>query len=164
MWKDFTNCGTRHIQNPTTKEITLDQIEYTQNLRQIAHPELKTAKNDSFCTPPLHQLYMSLLGVLAYLAHTHVDALVFISALQRHNAKPQIIHINRFNKLLAWLQAHPKKLTYRRFGDSGRCSPEAARQTHLRMVSDAAFKREGDTGHCLRGAMYLRAPGQGKIC
>ncbi len=58
VWKDFTNCGTRHIQNPITKEITLDQIEYTQNLRQIAHPELKTAKNDSFCTPPLHQLYI----------------------------------------------------------------------------------------------------------
>jgi hypothetical protein len=30
----------------------------------------------------------------------------------------------------------------------------------LRVVSDAAFKREGDTGHCLRGAMFLRAPGQ----
>ena len=160
VWKDFTNCGTRHCQDPVTKEITLDQIEYAQNLRPIAHPELKTAGNEALCSPPLHQLYMSLLGAVAYLAHTRVDALVFISALQRHNSKPQVIHVKRLNKLLAWLQAHPKKLTYRRFGDGGRNNPEAARQTHLRIVSDAAFKREGDTGHCLRGAVFLRAPGQ----
>ena len=64
------------------------------------------------------------------------------------------------NKLLAWLQAHPKKLIYRRFGGSGGKNPEAARRTHVRLVSDAAFKREGEEGHCLRGAMFLRAPGQ----
>ena len=27
------------------------------------------------------------------------------------------------------------------------------------MVSDAAFKKETEKGHCLRGALYLRAPG-----
>jgi hypothetical protein len=160
MWRDFTNCGTRHIQDPITKEITLDQIEYTQNMRPIAHPELKTAKNEAMCSAPLHQLFMSLLGAVAYLAHTRVDALVFISALQRHNSKPQIVHVKRLNKLLAWLQAHPKKLIYRRFGGSGGKNPEAARRTHLRLVSDAAFKREGEEGHCLRGALFLRAPGQ----
>ena len=160
LWKDFTNCGVRHIQNTVTKEITLDQIEYTQILRPIVHPELETAKNEATCSPPLHQLFMSLLGAVAYLSHTRVDALVYISALQRHNSKPQIIHVKRLNKLLAWLQANPKRLAYRQFDDSGRNNPEAARQTHLRIVSDAAFKREGDTGHCLRGAMFLRAPGQ----
>ena len=33
MRRDFTNCGTRHTQSPTAKEITLDQIKYAQNLR-----------------------------------------------------------------------------------------------------------------------------------
>ena len=33
------------------------------------------------------------------------------------------------------------------------------KHTHLRCVGDAAFKREGDTGHCLRGALYLRGSG-----
>ena len=43
---------------------------------------MKTAKNDAFCSPPLRQLYVSLLGAVAYLAHTREDALAFSSALQ----------------------------------------------------------------------------------
>jgi hypothetical protein len=82
----------------------LDHIEYAQNLRYISHPEMKTAKNDSVCSPPLHQLYMSLLGAVAYLARIRVDALVFICDLQRHNARPQIIHVKRLNTLLVWLR------------------------------------------------------------
>ena len=31
--------------------------------------------------------------------------------------------------------------------------------THLRVISDAAFKKETDSGHCLRGALFVRAPG-----
>ncbi len=61
IWRDFTNCGTRR---------TLDKAEYSQNLRQISHPETMTAKHDALCSPPLHQLYMSLMGAVAYLAHT----------------------------------------------------------------------------------------------
>ena len=45
-WNDFTNCGVRHVQNPQTKEITLDQIAFAQTLRKINHPELRTAKNE----------------------------------------------------------------------------------------------------------------------
>ena len=99
-WKDFTNCGVRHMQDPITKEITLDQVAFAQNLRKIAHPELSTAKAEDQCSLELHQLYMSLLGAVAYLAHTRVDALVFVSALQRHNSKPQIIRVKRLNKLV----------------------------------------------------------------
>ncbi len=79
----------------------MDQIVYTQNTRPIVRPEFKTAKNEALCSPPLHQLFMSLLGAVAYLAHTRVDAPVFISALQRHNSKPQVVHVKRLNKLLA---------------------------------------------------------------
>ncbi len=89
----------------------MDKIEYAQNLRQTTHLEMKTAKNDAVCSPPLRQLFTSLLGAVAYLAHTRVGALVFFSALQRHNAKPQIIHVMRMRKLLSWLQSHPKRLT-----------------------------------------------------
>ena len=54
------------------------------------------------------------MGATAYLAHTRVDALVCISALQRHNTTPLVIHVKRLNKLVRWLQRHPKKLAYRR--------------------------------------------------
>jgi hypothetical protein len=94
---------------------------------------------------------MSLLGAVAYLAHTRADVVVFISALQRHTAKPQIQHIRKLNKLLSWVQKHPKRLHYRRMSGS---------HTHLRVVSDAAFKREAEDGYSLRGALFLRGGGQ----
>ena len=31
----FKNCGVQHIQNPITREITLDQIDFVSNLRAI---------------------------------------------------------------------------------------------------------------------------------
>ena len=46
---------------------------------------------------------------------------------------------------------NPIQLRYNRLSESTK--------THLRMYSDAAFKKEEDTGHCMRGAMYLRCPG-----
>ena len=63
-WHDFTNCGVRHQQDPKTKEITLDQIAYSQQLRKIAHSELSTAKNEDKCSPELTELYQSLVVLL----------------------------------------------------------------------------------------------------
>ena len=76
--------------------------------------------------------------------------MVFIVALQRKNNDPEVQHVRRLNKLLRWVQKNPKKLLYRKF---------PRRESHLRIVSDAAFKKEAEKGHCLRGALYLRAPG-----
>ena len=94
---------------------------------------------------------MSLLGAVAYLAHTRIDVVVFICALQRHTSKPQVQHVKKLNKLLSWVQKNPRKLVYRRFagGDSA-----LAKGTHLRAVSDAAYKKEVDDGYSLRGAVF----------
>ena len=135
----FLNCGVQHTQCPRTKEISLDQVAYATNLRSIAHTQLSTGKPEDLASPELHQRFMSLLGAIAYLAHTRVDILVFVSALQRHNAKPEVQHVKKLNKLLAWIQKHPKKLMYKQLG-------AASAGTHLRIVSDAAFKRETETG------------------
>ena len=157
IWHDFTNCGVRHVQCPRTKQISLDQVAFANALRPISHPQLR-GKNEDPAPPDLHQLYMSLLGAVAYLAHTRADALVFISALQRFNSKPLIIHVKRLNRLLRWIQTNPKKLSYKPLTSGGSSSVEAG--SHLRIVSDAAFKREGETGHALRGALFLLAPGK----
>ena len=146
----FTNCGVQHTQCPTTFEIRLDQIAFATALRTVEHPQLKTGIPEEKCVPELHQLYMSLLGAVAYLSHTRMDVIVFIVALQRRNHDPEIQHVRKLNKLLRWIQKVPKRLTYRRFPQQ---------ESHLRVVSDAAFKKETEKGHCLRGALYLRAPG-----
>ena len=100
----------QHTQDIRTKEITLDQIKYAMNLKTIVHPQLSSSAGEDEACPELHQLFMSLLGAVAYLAHTRVDVVVFVSALQRHTAKPQIQHIKKLNKLLTWVQKHPKNL------------------------------------------------------
>ena len=154
VWNDFVNCGIRHYQDVRTKEIWLDQIDYAKNLRTIEHVQMKNANPETFCDDSLHKLYMSLLGAVAYLSHTRPDVVVFVSALQRHNAKPQVQHVRKLNKVLRWLQQHPKRLAYRRKlavsqagGGSGAAEASRSGTTHLRIVSDAAFKKETDSGH-----------------
>ena len=179
-WNEFTNCGVRHVQDPNTKEVTLDQHDYIKNMRPICHPQLKS-NPDEDATPELHQLYMSLLGAVAYASQTRVDALVFICALQRHNSKPKVEHCVRLNKVLKWLQRTPKRLKYGRLvhnntpkvsmeGEiptdelpSAHVVPSSTTSpvpTHLRIVSDAAFKKEPEDGYSLRGALFMRCPGR----
>ena len=114
----FTNCGTRHAQDEITMEISSDQIEYAGALRTIEHPQMTTVRIEEPCTPELHQLYMSLLGAVAYLSHTRVDIVVFIVALQRRNHNPEVQHVRKLNKLLRWLQRKPNKLTYKRISNA----------------------------------------------
>ena len=135
MWYVFTNCGVRHVRDEETKEITFDQIAYAGNLRCIAHSQLSGSKPEDLRCPALHQLYMSLLGAVAYLSHTRIDVVVFICAGQRYSQKPQIQHVRRLNKLLLWIQRNPKKLVYKRFQQPAGSS----KGTHLRMISDAAY-------------------------
>ena len=150
QWNEFTNCGVHHVQDKVSKGCSLDQIDYAKNLKAIVHDEVQTKPTESDCGPELHQLYQSLLGAVAYLYLTRTDVLVFISGLQRWAHKPKIIHVKRLNKVLRWVQRNPRKLEYPPFDLSGK---------HFRIVSDAAFKKEDEKGHSLRGTLYLSAPG-----
>ena len=82
---------------------------------------------------------------------TRADILVFVSACQKVASKPKVIHVKRLNVIVRWVQRNPKRLTYR--------GMKSADDTHLRIVSDAAFKKEEEKGHSLRGAVYLRMEG-----
>jgi len=134
-------------------EMTLDQTEYASKMANIAHPQLSTGKPEEKCVEALASLYRSLLGAIAYLSLTHVNVHVFISAMQRHGQAPEVQHVRRLNKLLRWVQRHPTKLHYKRF------SSQPKGESHLRIISDAAFKKETNTGHCMRGALFLRSEG-----
>ena len=170
-WNVFTNCGVRHIQDIRTKEITLDQIEYAKNMRSISHPQLHGGKPEDLCNPELHSLYRSLLGAVAYLSHTRVDIVVFVCAAQRYASKPQIQHVRRLNKLLGWIQRNPRRLVYKNLSSGLRGETRSAMNretmqsrphTHLRVLSDAAYKKETDDGYSLRGALYCRCSGNSR--
>jgi len=155
LWNEFTNCGVRHTLDKSAQLITLDQIEYGKTLRTITHSELRTLSSETECGHELHQLYMSLLGAVAYLYLTRMDILVFICACQRYAHKPKIIHVKRLNVIVRWIQRNPKKLVYRALKKLAH---------HLCVVSDAAFKKEEEKGHSLRGSVYLRVAGNTVDC
>ena len=46
-WFTFTNCGLRHIQDPISFSITLDQEEYIKNMKPIIPPDLKGLSSDA---------------------------------------------------------------------------------------------------------------------
>jgi hypothetical protein len=100
----------QHTQDIRAKEIALDQIKFAMNLTTIDHPQVSTGQGEDEACPDFHKLFMSLLGAVGYLEHTRVDVVVFVSALQRHTAKPQIQHIKKLSNLLTWAQKPPKKL------------------------------------------------------
>ena len=116
-----------------TREITLDQIDFLSKLHTIEHPQLATGTNEEKCIDTLHQLFMSLLGAIAYATHTRVDVMVFIVAMQRQNHNPEVQHVRKLNKLLRWVQRNPNKLSYKSL---------PSKDSHLRIISDAAFKKE----------------------
>ena len=158
-WHSFTNCGVRHIQNPTTKEITLDQSEYIAGLKIIPTSAYAGNSSNTPCNPVLHQLYQSLLGAVAFTGLTRLDAIVFIVALQRYSHASEIIHVKRLNVLVKWLQKNPKKISYGRFYSKLR---------HIKIIADSSFKKEEEKGHSLRGLLVLLCDGldytKGGVC
>ena len=67
--------------------------------------------------------------------------------------------------MLGWIQRNPGKLVHKEFGkqpSSVYSGVEAAgsEPTHLRIISDAAYKQEAEDGYLLLGAVFLRAAGK----
>ena len=149
-WNNFTNCGIRHIQNVETKEVSMDQTEYIKGVKTISHPDISSKGAEELCCTELHHMFWSILGAIAFATLTRVDILVFVSALQRFSHAPKIIHVKRLNAVVRWAQRNPKRLLYRRF---------KSLVSHLRQYGDAAFKKEDDSGHSMRGALYIRCNG-----
>ena len=90
-------------------------------------------------------------------SHGSISRYLF-SALQRWGHSPNVIRVKRLNALTKWIQAKPRRLVYKPFVSPGDWQVEAG--THLRAYSDSAFKQEEQTGHCMRGAVFLLCPGK----
>ena len=95
--------------------------------------------------------------MLLFLLLTRIGVAVFVSALQRWGHAPKIIHVKRLNVLTKWIQANPKRLVYGSFTVRG--NRHVGTGVHQRVFSDSAFKKEEQTGHCMRGVAYLLCPG-----
>ena len=157
-WNNFTNCGVRHRQDTTTKEVTLDQDDYIKGIKLCTHADLTGKPPEELACTELHHEYWSVTGAIAYAVLTRPDIAVFVAALQRVSHAPTIIHCKRLNSVVRWAQRNPKGMHYVQLGQSERPKGSTV-ATHLRMISDAAFKKEEDSGHSMRGACYVRCLG-----
>ena len=155
-WNNFTNCGIRHAQDVKTKTVFLDQEDYIKGIKLVVHTLVQTkGGSEQVCDQALKEQYWSVLGALAFATITRPDIAVFVAALQRVTHAPLIIHCKRLNAVIRWAQRNAKKIIYSRFGGDIQSVPSS----HLRMISDAAFKKEEDDGHSMRGAIYMRCLG-----
>ena len=97
---------------------------------------------------------MSLLGAAAFAMLTRLDAAVYIVALQRFTTQGKVIHIKRLNTIVRWMQSTPVVITYRKI------PPDCM----VKIIADSAFKNEdGDKGHALKGALFLRGVTSEKV-
>jgi hypothetical protein len=103
--------------------------------------------SETDCTESLQELYQSLLGAAVFALLTRLDAAVYLVALQRQNHQAKVIHVKRLNAVVRWMQRNPRPLVFGHITET---------DTHLRMVSDSAFKKEDENGHALKGALFLR--------
>ena len=46
-WNNFTNCGVRHKQDVTTKEVTLDQDDYIKGIKLCVHADIRSAGTET---------------------------------------------------------------------------------------------------------------------
>ena len=149
----------RHTQDPQTKEVKLDQDEYIKGIKVCESFEIIRSASEGKAGPELHAQYWSVLGAIAYAVLTRPDIAVFVSALQRWSHAPAIIHCKKLNAVVRWTQRNPKGICYKSL-DGGSSRPTGSIvPTHLREISDAAFKKEDISGHSMRGACWVRCLG-----
>ena len=119
QWHTFTNCGIRHIQDPETMEISLDQFEYIAALKQLPSSSAPAgaAGLDTVVELDVFELFRSSRGAVAYTLLTRADVSVYVVYLQRLSEKNTTWrHIKMLNTVIKRLQTHLVKLTYRKLG------------------------------------------------
>lgn len=92
QWYEFTNCGIRRRQNPTTFECELDQVEFIAAIKPIQSVEISGAPADQPLSDVLLSQFFSLLMSLAYALMTRVDLCAHVAALQKVATKDQGDH------------------------------------------------------------------------
>ena len=77
-------------------------------MKPIVHTEVRSSANEDMASVELTELFVSLLGAVAYALLTRIDIAVFVSCLQRVSHKCRIIHVKRLNAVLRYIQTKPR--------------------------------------------------------
>ena len=112
----------------------LDQNDYAAAIQPVVMPELMKLNDNDVLQGLLQCCFMTLLGAVAWLLQTRIEVAVYVSPLQRHMHAPRAIDLRRLNRVIRWVQRHPRGLTYQQLPE-----PRV-----LLAVGDSAFQAPSD--------------------
>ena len=146
---NFECVGVMHESTADGSEVWTHQQHYVGQIkaipvgRQAFEHDAKAADND------MKQLYMSLVGALAWLVLTMPAICIYVAALQRSTQAPTLKHVKDANRLLEWIRKNLKQLGVR--------FKRLAEPLRLVCLSDSAFKAQEFEGLVMRGCVIFLA-------
>lgn len=87
-WASFECIGVMHEQKENTFEATAHQQHYVPQINQIELDSIAFARDEDPADDDVRQLYMSLVGALAWLILSVPAICVYVAFLQRHGQAP----------------------------------------------------------------------------
>ena len=97
----------------------------------------------------LTQMFMSLVGALAWLTLTMPAICIYVAFLQRQCKAPTLGHVRRANRLLRWIRRNKTRL--------GIWFQRLKPPLRVMTLSDSAFKAQDYQGLVMRGCIILLA-------
>ena len=146
---NFECVGVMHESTADGSEVWTHQQHYVGQIkaipigRQAFENDAKAADDD------MKQLYMSLVGALAWLVLTMPAICIYVAALQRSTQAPTLKHVKDANRLLEWIRKNLKQLGVR--------FKRLAEPLRLVCLSDSAFKAQEFEGLVMRGCVIFLA-------
>ena len=125
---EFEHLGLKHRR--VSDGFTISQRHYIEQLRPIPDSLYVHGGLDDPVPTLAMELFRSLVGGLAWAVQTRPDTAIFVSALQRHLARPLHRHCRDANRVLLYMQRKPLDVLIPRIGSKWR----------LLVISDSAFQ------------------------
>ena len=106
----FECVGVLHEQNPTTYEVWTHQQHYAPQINEIPVDLKALVPDEHPADEDMKQLYMSLVGAVAWLIMTMPAICIYVAFLQRQTQSPNLGHVRRANRLLRWIRRNKSRL------------------------------------------------------
>ena len=98
----FVHCGIRHVQDPNSKELSLDQMDFLNAIKEMPYPAVRGAPSEELLDEKMSSHFLSLLMTVAFALQTRPDAAVFVIALQRACHKATVLNARQLNAVCRW--------------------------------------------------------------
>ena len=95
---------------PQTYEIWTHQQHYIPQVNEIPVDKKALVPDEHPADDDMKQLYMSLVGAMAWLIMTMPSICIYVAYLQRQTQPPNLGHVRRANRLLRWIRRNKSRL------------------------------------------------------